>query len=140
MPRERSGLARTADRIAGRCGWHWEIGHELAKEFTSGNRTMTPTEMALAQGLQIALDRSTTSSNHLRSWWLDALTPLEEQPTDWHNTWASVVDAAEDPAIVAHLCDLLWLARHGPSPHLYARRAINAYLTMPPAGCCEMGL
>lgn len=120
-------LARAADAVAAACDRPWRIGHELAKVLTADGRSMTPEDVAVVQGLERALDWSHEPSEPFRPWWLDDQTALADTHEDWPDVWAGVVDHAEHPTVVAHLSDLLWVAKHG-TPHLYARRAIDAYL------------
>lgn len=120
-------LARTADAIADRVR-PWLIGHELANVLTADGRRMTTEEVALVQALERNLDWSDDgTAREFRAWWLDEDTSLAEADGTWPAVWASVADFAKHPTIVAHLCDLLWLAQHG-TPHLHARRAVDAYV------------
>ena len=120
-------LARTADAAAGRVR-PWQIGHELANELTTNGRSMTPDEVALVQALERTLDWSSDGDDRqFRAWWLDEETSLDEVHDRWPVVWAAVAAIAEHSTVVAHLSDLLWVARHG-APHLHARRAIDAYL------------
>lgn len=118
-------LARAADASAHRVR-PWQIGHELAKELTANGRSMTPVEVALVQALERTLDWS-EDGREFRAWWLDENTSLDEEHDTWPGVWASVAEIAQHPTVVAHLSDLLWVARYG-TPHLHARRAIDAYL------------
>ncbi|MDP9419440.1 MAG: DUF4209 domain-containing protein [Actinomycetota bacterium] len=120
-------LALVVDAIARRVR-PWQIGHELAKDLTADGRSMTPDEVAVVQALERTLDWSGEGDGrHFRPWWLDEDTSLEETHDSWPAVWESVAEAGEHPTVVAHLSDLLWIARHG-TPHLHAQRAVDAYL------------
>lgn len=120
-------LARAADAAA--IGVRpWQIGHELAKTLTDNDRSMTPDEAALVQGLERTMEWSDSGRDRFRVWWLDENTSLEGVHHTWPSVWASIADAAQHPSVVAHLSDLLWVVGHG-EPHLHARHAIDAYLT-----------
>jgi len=120
-------LARAADAAASRCR-PWQVGHELAKDLTANARSMTAEEVAVVQALEWQLDRAEGGAGHtFRAWRLDEDTALGEVHHTWPEVWELVVSAATHPTVVAHLSDLLWSARHGPS-HVHARRSVDAYL------------
>jgi hypothetical protein len=54
--------------------------------------------------------------------------PLSEVAGEWLNRWATVAEASSSSAVRSRLCDLLWVARAGKTPHLWARHAIDDYL------------
>lgn len=54
--------------------------------------------------------------------------PLHEVSGEWLERWAAVADASSSSAVRCRLCDLLWVARAGETPHLRARQAIDDYL------------
>ena len=93
---------------------------------------MTPAEVAIVQALERSLGSSDETEGPFHPWWLDDTTTLGETHEDWPDVWAGVLAHAQHPAVVAHLSDLLWVARHGSTPHLHARRAVDAYLASSP--------
>ena len=117
-------LAEFADNVAAECGRPWLVGHELAKRLTENDRSMTPSEVALVRAMEMSVDWSSEPADDYRRWWIDEGTETHQA---WPEVWAAVVQHAQNAVVVAQLSDLLWTVRH-PTPHLHARRAIDAYL------------
>ena len=120
-------LALAADAAGNRVSRPWQIGHELAKDLTIDGRSMNSAEVAVVQGLEWALDWSEAGYGEFRAWWLDENSPLGDVNEEWPEVWAAITDLGAHPTVIAHLSDMLWMARHGTS-HLHARRAVDAYI------------
>lgn len=54
-------------------------------------------------------------------------TPLDHLPPEATEAWAQAIDVIDSPLLQSRHGDLLWLTKHGSTPHLYARRALAAY-------------
>jgi hypothetical protein len=53
----------------------------------------------------------------------------DAMPVDVLELWDHVADLQVDATVTARMTDLLWEARFGDKPHLYAQRAIESYFT-----------
>lgn len=55
--------------------------------------------------------------------------PVSVMDADELAIWADALDASGLPAVRSRLADLLWAAKYGDSPYLFAQEAIDSYVT-----------